>query len=142
MPNELRAGHQVALFRKWMDASMTLGIPSRLAALTLALAGLLGAAPSSIAAQEAIYVRNHRGLQVFVQPIGRAADVIVVREIYRDKGERKGSVNDIYAYDCKAGILRYVDPGDNRVMKDAEFYDGVYKKAHERICSAYKGSLD
>jgi hypothetical protein len=115
---------------------MNFGSLSRLTAVVLA--GLVGAVPSSVAAQEAIYVRNHRGLQVSVQPIGRAADVVVVREIYKDKSEKKGSVNDIYAYDCKAGVLRYIDPGDTRVMKDAEFYDGVYKKAHERICSSYK----
>jgi len=114
---------------------MTSGIAALLVAL--GLVGLAGAA-SPVAAQEIIYVRNHRGLQVFVQPVVRTGNVIVVREIYKDKGEKQGSTNDIYAYDCKAGALRYVDPSDSRVMKDAEFYDGVYKKAHERLCSTYK----
>ena len=73
-------------------------------------------------------MRNHRGLQVSVQPVARTGNVIVVREIYKDKGEKQGSTNDIYAYDCKAGAVRYVDPSDARVMKDAEFYDGAYRK--------------
>jgi hypothetical protein len=89
------------------------------------------------AAQEAVFVRNHRGLQVLIQPIARVTDTIVFREIYKDKGE-KGSVNDIYAFDCKARALRYVGIDDNRVIKEAEFYDGVYKKAHDRFCSSYK----
>lgn len=114
-------------------------MPSGTAALlaALALAGLAGGI-SPAGAQEIIYVRNHRGLQVSVQPVARTGNVIVVREIYKDKGEKQGSTNDVYAYDCKAGALRYVDPSDSRVMKDAEFYDGVYKKAHERLCSTYK----
>jgi hypothetical protein len=103
----------------------------------LALAGFAGAI-SSAAAQEIIYVRNHRGLQVSVQPVARTGNVIVVREIYKDKGERRGSTNALYAYDCKAGVVRYVDPADTRAMKDAEFYDGVYAKTHARLCSAYK----
>jgi hypothetical protein len=102
-----------------------------------ALAGFAGAI-SSAKAQEIIYVRNHRGLQVSVQPVARTGNLIVVREIYKDKGEKQGSTNDIYAYDCKAGAVRYVDPADARVMKDAEFYDGVYSKAHARLCSAYR----
>jgi hypothetical protein len=89
------------------------------------------------AAQEAVFVRNHRGLQVLIQPIARITDTIVFREIYKDKGE-KGSVNDIYAFDCKARALRYVGIEDDRVLKEAEFYDGVYKKAHDKFCASYK----
>lgn len=118
---------------------MRSGTAALLAAL--ALAGLAGGM-SPAAAQEIIYVRNHRGLQVSVQPVARTGNVIVVREIYKDKSEKRGSTNAIYAYDCQAGALRYVEPSDARVMKDAEFYDGVYKKAHERLCSAYKDPRD
>ena len=107
----------------------------------LALAGLAGAV-SPAAAQEIIYVRNHRGLQVSVQPVARTGNVIVVRELYKDKREKQGSTNAIYAYDCEAGAVRYVDPTDTRVMKDAEFYDGVYRQAHQRLCSAYKDPHD
>ena len=103
------------------------------------LAVLIG---SSATAQDAIYVRDHRGLQVLVQPIGRSADLVVVREIYREKGERRGSTNGIYAYDCSKGVLRYVDPDDDRVIKDTEFYEGVYGKAHQQLCSRYKGPQD
>jgi hypothetical protein len=115
------------------------GSAALLAALALAP---LAAAVSPAAAQEIIYVRNHRGLQVSVQPVARTGNVIVVRETYKDKREKRGSTNAIYAYDCEAGALRYVEPSDARVMKDAEFYDGAYKKAHERLCLAYKDPHD
>ena len=67
------------------------------------------------------------GSRCSVQPVARTGNVIVVRETYKDKSEKRGSTNAIYAYDCEAGAVRYVDPSDARVMKDAEFYDGAYK---------------
>jgi hypothetical protein len=101
-------------------------------------AGMIAAAVALPAmAQEILYVRDHRGLQVLIQPVARNVDTIVFREIYKDKGE-KGSVNDIYAFDCKARALRYVGIDDDRVIKEAEFYDGVYKKAHDKFCASYK----
>jgi hypothetical protein len=101
-------------------------------------AGMIAAAAALPAmAQEILYVRDHRGLQVLIQPVARNVDTIVFREIYKDKGE-KGSVNDIYAFDCKARALRYVGIDDDRVIKEAEFYDGVYKKAHDKFCASYK----
>jgi hypothetical protein len=115
------------------------GPAALLAALALAP---LAVAVSPAAAQEIIYVRDHRGLQVSVQPVARTGNVIVVRETYKDKREKRGSTNAIYAYDCEAGAVRYVDPTDTRVMKDAEFYDGVYKKAHQRLCATYKDPRD
>jgi hypothetical protein len=117
-------------------AAMRIGKLTRLAVATVASTIVL-AASLPAAAQEAVFVRNHRGLQVLIQPIGRITDTVVFREIYKDKGE-KGSVNDIYAFDCKARTLRYVNLDDNRVIKEGEFYDGVYKKAHDKFCSSYK----
>jgi len=112
---------------------------ARLARSAVAIAAGMIAATAALpaAAQEPIYVRNHRGLQVLIQPIARITDTIVFREIYKDKGE-KGSANSIYAFDCKARALRYVDLDDNRVIKEAEFYDGAYKKAHDKFCTTYK----
>jgi hypothetical protein len=102
------------------------------------LAGAVALCVSSpAAAQEPAYVRDHRGLRVFLQPIARITDTIVFREIYREKGA-KDSVNDIYAFDCKTRTLRYVNVDDGRVIKEAEFYEGVYKKAHDRFCGSYK----
>jgi hypothetical protein len=115
---------------------MTFGRLAR-RAVAIAAGGIALGASFPAAAQEAVFVRNHRGLQVLIQPIARVTDTIVFREIYKDKGE-KGSVNDIYAFDCKARALRYVGIDDSRVIKEAEFYDGVYKKAHDKFCSSYK----
>jgi hypothetical protein len=42
--------------------------------------------------------------QVLVQLIGQTAELVVAREIYRGKGERRGSTNHIYAYDCTKGV--------------------------------------
>ena len=116
----------------------TIGKLARLASAIVA-AGIVLGSPVPAAAQEPIYVRYHRGLRVSIQPIARITDTIVFREIYKDKGE-KGSVNDIYAFDCKARALRYVGIDDNRVIKEGEFYDGVYKKAHDKFCVSYKDS--
>jgi hypothetical protein len=110
-------------------------IARRSAAVAAALIALGSSLPAT--AQEILYVRDHRGLQVLIQPVARNIDTIVFREIYKDKGE-KGSVNDIYAFDCKARALRYVGIDDDRVIKEAEFYDGVYKKAHDKFCASYK----
>jgi hypothetical protein len=55
--------------------------------------------------------------QVLVQLIGQTAELVVAREIYRGKGERRGSTNHIYAYDCTKGVLRYVSPDDDRVLR-------------------------
>lgn len=121
--------------RRNRSAKLAEGFTRLAAAIGVGLAVSSAALPA--AAQEPIFVRNHRGLQVLIQPIARITDTIVFREIYRDKGE-KGSANSIYAFDCKARALRYVDIDDARVMKEAEFYDGVYKKAHDRFCSTYK----
>jgi hypothetical protein len=110
------------------------GIASGTAAIAV---GIVAAASLPAMAQEAMFVRTHRGLQVLIQPIARITDTIVFREIYKDRGE-KGSANSIYAFDCKARALRYVDLDDNRVIKEAEFYDGAYKKAHDKFCTTYK----
>ena len=85
-------------------------------------------------ALEPIYVREHRGLQVLVEPIGRTGDLVVMREIYREKGQNKSSSGDFYAYDCSKHELRYVNLDDSRIMKDAEFYNGKYQIAHQSIC--------
>ena len=109
----------------------------KLAWLAITAGGIVLASCLPAAAQEPVYVRDHRGLQVLIQPIARITDTIVFREIYKDKGE-KGSVNDIYAFDCKARALRYVGIEDDRVIKEAEFYDGAYKRAHDKFCTSYK----
>ena len=106
------------------------------AAVILAGAIALGIS-SPAAAQEPAYVRDHRGLRVFLQPIARITDTIVFREIYKEKGA-KDFVNDIYAFDCKTRTLRYISVDDARVIKEAEFYEGVYKKAHDKFCGSYK----
>ena len=121
----------------WTERAATpIGWRSWPAAVILAGAIALGVS-SPAAAQEPAYVRDHRGLRVFLQPIARITDTIVFREIYKEKGA-KDSVNDIYAFDCKTRTLRYISVDDARVIKEAEFYEGVYKKAHDKFCGSYK----
>ena len=109
----------------------------RVAASSLALACVSG---PSHAATDAIYVRDHRAAKVFVAPLARFRDIIVVRETYQDKGEQ-AFTNSLYEFDCATRTLRYIGgtaPGEATSFKDNEFYAGAYTKAHDALCNQYK----
>ena len=104
---------------------------------SLLLACVSGPAPT--AAADAVYVRDHRAAKVFVVPLGRFRDTIVVRESYQNSG--KSWTNSLYELDCRSRILRYIGgfaPEGPRTLKDSEFYAGAYVKAHDALCSQYK----
>jgi hypothetical protein len=85
-------------------------------------------------------------VQVFIAPLARYRDVIVVRETYRDKGDKRdeGFTNSLYELDCGTRTLRYIggEAGDERSIKDSEFYSGAYTKAHDALCNKYKDTAE
>jgi hypothetical protein len=106
-------------------------------ASSLILACLSGQASSADA--DGIYVRDHRAAKVFVAPLARFRDAIIVRESYQNSG--KSWTNSLYELDCQSRILRYLGgfaPGGPQTFKDSEFYAGAYVKAHDALCSQYK----
>jgi hypothetical protein len=111
-------------------------------AISLILAcssGLAHSAPADPA--DPIYVRDHRAAKVFVVPIGRFRDTIVLRETYRDKVNGKGWTNTLYELDCRSRKLRYIgmsSSGGKTTFKESEFYGGMYAKAHDVFCRQYK----
>ena len=95
--------------------------------------------PAPLAAADAIYVRDHRAAKVFVIPLARFRDAIIVRESYQNSG--KSWTNSLYELDCQSRILRYLGgfaPEGPQTFKDSEFYAGAYVKAHDALCSQYK----
>jgi len=109
------------------------------AAISLVLAFASGTAHSAPA--DPIYVRDHRAAKVFVAPIGRFRDTIVVRETYQDKVDGKGWTNSLYELDCPSRILRNIgmsSPLHAKTWTEAEFYGGAYAKAHDVFCGEYK----
>ena len=108
-----------------------------LAAGSLVLACVSG--PSHSVAADDIYVRDHRAAKVFVAPLARFRDAIIVRESYQNSG--KSWTNSLYELDCQSRILRYLGgfaPEGPQTFKDSEFYAGSYVKAHDTLCSQYK----
>jgi hypothetical protein len=106
-------------------------------ASSLILACLSGPAP--VAAADAVYVRDHRAAKVFVIPLGRWRDTIIIRESYQNSG--KSWTNSLYELDCRSRILRPLGgfaPEGPQTFKDSEFYEGAYVKAHDALCSQYK----
>jgi hypothetical protein len=96
--------------------------------------------PARSAAADAVYVRNHRAAKVFVAPLARFRDVIVVRETYQDEGG-EAFTNTLYELDCRTRMLRYIGgppPEGATTFKESEFYAGAYAKAHDALCSQYK----
>ena len=109
----------------------------RAAASSLVLACVSG--PSLSAAADDIYVRDHRAAKVFVAPLARFRDAIIVRESYQNSG--KSWTNSLYELDCQSRILRFlggIAPEGPQTFKDSEFYAGAYVKAHDALCSQYK----
>jgi len=111
-------------------------------AIGLVLAWTSG--PAHSAPADPIYVRDHRAAKVFVAPIGRFRDTIVVRETYQDKQDKvdgEGWTNSLYELDCRSRILRYIgmsSPRQAKTFTEAEFYGGAYTKAHDVFCRKYK----
>lgn len=109
---------------------------------TLAASGLILACmplPMLAAAAEALYVRDHRAAKVFVTPLARFRDTIVVRETYENAG--KSFTNALYELDCRTRILRYIggSPSEaTQTFKEADFYDGAYATADDALCNHYK----
>jgi len=112
---------------------------STVGAIGLVLACASG--PAHSAPADPSYVRDHRAAKVFVVPIGRFRDTIVVRETYQDKQGGKGWTNSLYELDCRSRILRYIgisSPLQAKTSTEAEFYGGAYAKAHDVLCREYK----
>ncbi len=113
-----------------------------MAATGLILASVSASSPS--AAADDIYVRDHRAAKVFVAPVARFRDAIVVRETYRGEGG-DAFTNALYELDCATRTLRYIGgsaPGEATSRKDSEFYAGAYTKAHDALCNRYKDSAE
>ena len=109
-----------------------------MAATGLILASVSASSPS--AAADDIYVRDHRAAKVFVAPVARFRDAIVVRETYRGEGG-DAFTNALYELDCATRTLRYIGgsaPGEATSRKDSEFYGGAYTKAHDALCNRYR----
>ena len=100
--------------------------------------------PLHAAAADAVYVRDHRAAKVFVAPVARLRDVIVVRETYQGE-DGDAFTNNLYELDCNARTLRFIGgaaPGEPASLKDSEFYAGAYMKAHDALCNRYKDSAE
>jgi hypothetical protein len=123
--------------RSYRSESKKASLRATVAASSLVLACVSG--PSHSAAANDIYVRDHRAAKVFVAPLARFRDAIIVRESYQNSG--KSWTNSLYELDCQSRILRYLGgfaPEGPQTFKDSEFYAGAYVKAHDALCSQYK----
>jgi hypothetical protein len=123
--------------RSYQPVTRKTWLRSTVGATSLLLACVSGPAPS--VAADAVYVRDHRAAKVFVVPLGRFRDTIVIREIYQNSG--KAWTNSLYELDCRSRILRSIGgfaPEGPTTFKDSEFYAGAYVKAHDAFCSQYK----
>ena len=113
-----------------------------MAATGLILASVPAASPA--AAADDIYVRDHRAAKVYVAPLARFRDAVVVRETYRGEGG-DAFTNALYELDCATRTIRYIGgpaPGQAASVKDSEFYAGAYTKAHDALCNKYKDSAE
>jgi hypothetical protein len=123
--------------RSYRSESQKAWLRATVAASSLVLACVSG--PSRSAAADDIYVRDHRAAKVFVAPLARFRNAIIVRESYQNSG--KSWTNSLYELDCQSRILRYLGgfaPEGPQTFKDSEFYAGAYVKAHDALCSQYK----
>ena len=123
--------------RSYRSESKKAWLRATVAAGSLVLGCVSG--PSRSAAADDIYVRDHRAAKVFVAPLARFRDAIIVRESYQNSG--KSWTNSLYELDCQSRILRYLGgfaPEGPQTFKDSEFYAGAYVKAHDALCSQYK----
>jgi hypothetical protein len=116
--------------RPYQPVSRKTWLRATVGASSLILACALG--PERSAAADAVYVRDHRAAKVFVVPLARFRDTIVVRETYENSG--KAWTNSL---DCGSRILRYIGgfaPQGPMTFKESEFYAGAYAKAHDALC--------
>jgi hypothetical protein len=119
--------------RPYQPVSRKTWLRATVGASSLILACALG--PERSAAADAVYVRDHRAAKVFVVPLARFRDTIVVRETYENSG--KAWTNSLYELDCRSRILRYIGgfaPEGPTTFKESQFYAGAYAKAHDALC--------